>query len=156
ALFGGVEREVWLRVASHEGRYYLDLGRAAVEFGPDGWRIVSCPPVYFRRPAGMLPLPVPSEGGSLGQLGALLNVGGAANLRAVIGWLLMTFRPTGPYPVLVVHGEQGSAKSTLSRALLSLIDPRVPALRSMPRSEQEMAIWAKNAWALGVDNVSAL
>jgi hypothetical protein len=74
----------------------------------------------------------------------------------IIGWMLMALRPTGPYPVLVIHGEQGSAKTTLSRAIASLIDPRTPQLRGVPGSEHEMAIWAENAWVLGMDNLSTL
>jgi hypothetical protein len=31
----------------------------AVAIGSDGWRVLGCPPVRFRRSPGMLPLPVP-------------------------------------------------------------------------------------------------
>ena len=57
---------VHVRVAEHAGHIYLDLADEhwrAVEIGPDGWRVIGCPPVRFRRPAGMLPLPVPERRG---------------------------------------------------------------------------------------------
>ena len=156
ALFAGEQREVRIRVGGHAGRIYLDLGGDAVEVGPAGWRVVALPPVCFRRSQGMQPLPVPARGGDLGRLRDLLNLGGEDNFRKLVGWLLMALRPEGPYPLLVIHGEQGSAKSTLSRCLLSLIDPTRPALRSMPNGEQEMALWASSAWLLGMDNLSFL
>src|SRR6516165_4438646 len=68
AQFDGPMRAVHIRVAEHDGRVYLDLADEhwrAVEIDADGWRVVSCPPVRFRRAAGMLPLPVPTEGGSI-------------------------------------------------------------------------------------------
>jgi hypothetical protein len=34
----------------------------AVEIRPDGWQVVSQPPVRFLRAAGMLPLPLPQAG----------------------------------------------------------------------------------------------
>jgi hypothetical protein len=65
----------YLRVAEHDGRIYLDLAAErwrAVEIGPDGWQVVSCPPVRFRRAAGLLPLPI--RGGSLEALNSFFNL----------------------------------------------------------------------------------
>jgi hypothetical protein len=66
AQFDGAERAVHLRVAEHAGHIYFDLADAgwrAVEIGPGGWRVIESPPVRFRRPAGMLPLPVRIKSG---------------------------------------------------------------------------------------------
>ena len=68
ARFDGAQHEVFLRVGHLGDRIYLDLADAqwrAVEIGPDDWRVVSEPPVRFRRAPGMLPLPEPQKGGSL-------------------------------------------------------------------------------------------
>jgi hypothetical protein len=68
AQFEGPERMVHVRIAEHQGHIYLDLADTAwraAEIGPDGWRVVAEPPVRFRRPPGMLPLPMPQRGGSL-------------------------------------------------------------------------------------------
>src|SRR3954452_3306507 len=77
AQFDGPQRAVYLRVAEHYGRIYLDLADdcwRAVEIGPDGWQVITCPPVRFRRVAGMLPLPMPARGGSLEALTSLVNL----------------------------------------------------------------------------------
>ena len=72
ARFDGVERYVYLRVAEHGNKIYMDLCNDnwnAVEIGPDGWRIVDAPPVVrVRRTSGMLPLPNPESGGGLDEL----------------------------------------------------------------------------------------
>src|SRR5262249_52704591 len=65
---GGAERAFHVRIAEPSGHIYLDLAEEqwrAVEIGPDGWRLIGGPPVRFRRPAGMLPLPLPQQGGSI-------------------------------------------------------------------------------------------
>ena len=74
AQFDGSERQVCVRVAEHDGVIYLDLADEfwrCVEIGPQGWRIADETPVRFRRPQGMLPIPV--RGGSIHHLAPLLK-----------------------------------------------------------------------------------
>jgi hypothetical protein len=129
AQFDAPERSVHVRVAEQQGHIYLDLADdhwRAVEIGPDGWRVNKCPPVRFRRPAGMLPLPVPERGGSIEALLPLLNLSSRNDFVLVAAWLLATLRSGGPYPLLAISGEQGSAKTVLSKMLKALVDPNVP------------------------------
>jgi hypothetical protein len=159
ALWGGGERrEAYVRHAVHEDAIYIDLGDPewrAIEIDRDGWRIVSDPPTRFRRPRGLLPLPEPTRGGSLDALRGLLNVGDEAWVL-VCGWLVGATAPSGPYPVLALHGEQGAAKSTAARLLRGLTDPNVAPLRSEPRDERDLAIAARNGWIVALDNLSRL
>jgi hypothetical protein len=77
ALFEGKEHRVHIRVAGHEGRVYVDLCDPqwrAVEIDSTGWRIVTDPPVRFRRAKGALALPDPVHGGSLKDLRRFVNV----------------------------------------------------------------------------------
>jgi hypothetical protein len=87
-------------------------------------------------------------------LRSLLNVGEDANWMHIAAWLLGTLCPNGPYPILVVNGEQGSAKSTLCEALRYLVDPHATPLRAAPRKEEQLALAAHNGWLLAYDNLS--
>jgi hypothetical protein len=159
AQFDAPERSVHVRVAEQQGHIYLDLADdhwRAVEIGPDGWRVNKCPPVRFRRPVGMLPLPVPERGGSIEALLPLLNLSSQNDFVLVAAWLLATLRPRGPYPLLAISGEQGSAKTVLSKMLKALIDPNVAPVRVLPREERELMIAANNSYALAFDNLSGL
>ena len=159
AQFEGPERMVHVRIAEHEGHIYLDLADTAwraAEIGPDGWRVVAEPPVRFRRPPGMLPLPMPQRGGSLEQLTSLLNLPDRDDLVLVTTWLLATLRHGGPYPLLVISGEQGSAKTVLSKMLRALVDPNAAPVRTLPREERDLFIAANNGHVLAFDNLSAL
>jgi len=74
----------------------------------------------------------------------------------VVAWLLGALRAGGPYPVLAVAGEQGSAKTVLSKLLRAVIDPSVAPVRALPRNEQELFIAASNGHVLAFDNLSGL
>jgi hypothetical protein len=159
AHFDGPEREVHVRVGGVEGKLYLDLGDdlwQAVEIDQSGWRVIESPPVRFRRAAGVKPLPLPVAGGSIETLRSFLNVRTDADFVLVIAWALAVLRNHGPYPVLVLSGEQGSAKSTFSSILRSVLDPNAAPLRALPREDRDLFIAANNGHVLAFDNVSSL
>ena len=159
AQFDAPQRAVYLRVAEHDGRIYLDLADGlwrAVEIGPDGWQVITRPPVRFRRAAGMLPLRMPIRGGSLEALAPFCNVANRSDFVLVVAWLLAALRHAGPYPVLAVSGEQGSAKTVLSKMLRGLIDPNAAPVRTGPREERDLFIAASNGHLLAFDNLSDL
>jgi hypothetical protein len=159
AQFDAPERPVHVRVAEHAGCIYLDLADdhwRAVEIGPDGWRVNGCPLVRFRRPAGMLALPVPEPGGSIEALVPFLNLSSRNDFVLVVVWLLAALRSGGPYPLLAISGEQGSAKTVLSKLLKALVDPNAAPVRALPREERELMIAANNGHLLAFDNLSGL
>jgi hypothetical protein len=159
ARFEGAEVETFSRVAGHGESIYLDLcdpDWRAVKITPEGWEVITAPPVKFRRARGMLSLPIPVPGGSADELRRFVNVSGDPDLTLLLSWLVSSFRPRGPYPALGLHGEQGSAKSTTARLLRSLIDPNAAPLRSEPREERDLMIAASNGWCVAFDNLSRM
>ena len=74
----------------------------------------------------------------------------------MVAWLLATLRSGGPYPLLAVAGEQGSAKTVLSKLLRALIDPHAAPVRALARDERELMIAAINRHLLAFDNLSSL
>jgi hypothetical protein len=159
AQFDAPERMVHIRVAEHDDRIYLDLADSdwrAIQIGPDGWQVVTSPPVRFRRAAGMLPLPVPQRGGSIEALAAFLNLPASDEFVLVTAWLLAALQRGGPYPLLVIAGEQGSAKTVLTKILRALIDPNAAPTRALPREERDLMIAANNGHILAFDNLSGL
>ena len=159
AYYGAPERIVHVRVGGLDGQLYLDLGDEtwrAVEIDDTGWRVIENPPVRFRRAPGMQPLPIPAPEGSIETLRSFLNVQSDRDFVLVVAWALACLRDRGPYPVLVLSGEQGSAKSTFSSILRSLLDPNTAPLRALPRVDHDLFIAAGNSRVLAFDNVSGL
>jgi hypothetical protein len=159
AHFDAPERVVHIRVGGLDDRLYLDLGDEtwrAVEIDAIGWRVIDNPPVRFRRAAGMQCLPMPVSGGSVEALRSFLNVKTNTDFVLVVAWALAVLRNRGPYPVIVLAGEQGSAKSTFSAILRALLDPNTAPLRALPREDRDLFIAASNGHVLAFDNVSGL
>lgn len=157
AQFNGPECEVYVRVATVDGKTYLDLANPSwevVEIDEDGWRILSESPVYFRRPGGMKALPTPGVQGDMNQLRKFVNIDSESSWYLLVTWMVQALYPTGPYPILILQGEQGSAKTTTAKLLKALLDPSVTAVRALPNNERDLTIGASNAWVLAFDNLS--
>jgi hypothetical protein len=85
-----------------------------------------------------------------------VNVAGDDDWRLLVAWLLAAWRDKGPYPALVLRGEQGSAKSTTARVLRAIVDPNVSPLRAEPKELRDLMIAATNSWCTAFDNLSRL
>ncbi|MGI8551898.1 MAG: hypothetical protein ACR2PL_14100, partial [Dehalococcoidia bacterium] len=86
----------------------------------------------------MLLLPVPEAGGSSGGLRPFLNAAADDTGKLIISWVLSTDRATGPFPVLGLTGEQGSAKPTTGRVLRALVGPATAPLRALPKQHEAL------------------
>ncbi len=162
ARFDGGAPSVFIRVGDGSDEsgpcYFVDQGDptgAGIKISPNGWEITRGADIQFKRPAGMLALPVPDRGGSIELLRPYVNVDDDG-FRLVIAWMTAALRPVGPYPILSLHGEQGSAKSTLARLLRLLIDPQACALLGEPASTRDLMVTARSGWLLAYDNITAM
>ena len=152
------ETHISIRVGSDRGRVVIDLGTPngrAIVVDPSGWKVEDQSPILFRRNKATLALPEPVRTGSIEHLRVLLNVD-VPRFRLVVAWMLGALFSDMPHPILALTGLQGAAKSSAARTVLSIIDPSVAAIRSIPRTEEDWAVSAWNAYAFALDNVSHL
>lgn len=157
ATFQGKKKEVYTRIASLDDRVFIDMGNDAwevIEVTGAGYRVLPEAPVKFRRPNGMVELPHPVAG-SLKDLKGFLNVKAESDWSLIGAWMIAAYS-RGPYPVIILLGEQGTGKSVASRILKSLVDPATSPLRSIPRNPQDLMIAGKNGWVLCFDNLSGM
>jgi len=148
----------YLRVGEGDGNIIIDLGTAdgrAIVVNADGWRVADLSPALFRRTALTAALPAPERGGDPCTLTGLLNTSDAS-WPVVLGWLLATFIPDIPHPILMLGGEAGSGKSTFARMLIGLFDPSSAPLRSQPDDVERWVIAANGSWKVAIDNVSSI
>ena len=153
------EAPVFLRVAEHKDAIYLDLCNdrwEVVRITAGGWNICAESPVHFIRAAGMESLPRPESGGTIDDLRTFVNVEAGDDWVLLVAWIAMCFRPRGPFPILILHGGEGCAKTTTGRVIRSLVDPNRAPLRSAPSGERDLMIAATNSRLLAFDNLSSL
>ena len=77
-------------------------------------------------------------------------------LRAYRGMVVGSTASRRPLSGPGHRGEQGSAKTILSKILRSIIDPNVAPVRVLPRDERELFVAASNSHVLAFDNLSGL
>lgn len=151
--------QVFTRVGMGENeRVYIDLGTpdwSAIEVDANGWRVVQNPPIHFRRASSALPLVMPTPSTDIAQLAIYLNIEDD-QWPLVAAFAVATLYPKGPYPILGLQGEHGTAKSTTLRVLKALLDPSAAALRSQPDQIRDLMIAGSNSWLMAFDNVSSI
>jgi hypothetical protein len=104
----------------------------------------------------MLPLPVPVHGSNVAELFDLVNIPSGPDRALALAWLVSALRPSRPLPLLALHGEQGSAKSTVAGMLATVIDPHRAGVRIRPKDEETVMVATQNAWVLAYDNLSSM
>lgn len=155
----GDTEPVFLRCAPTPGGLVIDIGDStgdAIIVDADDWRIAPAP-VRFRRTGHAQALCRPERAqdapGALSRLWQHVNVDPGDRVL-VAAWLLSALRPRGPYPILLLIGEQGSGKSSTSRALKRLADNSSSLLRAPPRDTRDLLVGALGSWVLSLDNLS--
>jgi hypothetical protein len=157
ARFSGKRHKVFIRIGEANGKLYYDLGDetwSVVEIDGAGWRVLSKSPVKFIRPSGYKAQVNPVRGGSLDELRRFINVSSEDDWTLFIGWLISSYRATGPYAILSLAGTQDAAKSTTTKMVRLLIDPSTALVRAQPKEERDLMVGAKNNWLLAFDNLS--
>ncbi|MGT2465044.1 bifunctional DNA primase/polymerase [Mesorhizobium atlanticum] len=158
-LFDGPSFPIFARVAGDDNTIAVDLGDEdgrVVLIGPDGRSIEGSATHKFIRGSGFKSLPMPDTGDdSLGQLKAFLGLD-EQNYRLLLAFLINALKPTGPYFILLVEGEQGSGKSFFCEIIKRIIDPNDALRVRLPDKPQDLMIQAKEYRLLNFDNASGM
>jgi len=145
-----------------------------VEIAPTGWKTTADPAVLFQtsRSTHSLPEPVTAAEATralaslapgprplapaLEILRSCLNLPSRPAWLRCLAWLLSAFRPSGPYPFLILQGPPNSGKSFAARVLRFLIDPCSAPLTPTPSSTRDLVTLARLNWVLAFDHISTL
>ncbi len=159
ARFDGKEHPLHNRVAWHDGAIWYDLADKtwrAVRITAEGWRVVADPPALFRRYSHQRSQAEPVAGGDLRELLRFVNLSDPSQKLLLLVYVVCCLVPDIPHPIPVLHGPQGSAKTTMFRMLRRLVDPSRVEVLSFPHSATELVQQLSHHWAPYYDNVSTL
>lgn len=105
---------------------FIDLGDenwSMIHVNRDGWQVTRQDEPRFFRPQHMKSLPEPQPDGNLDDLFTYVPTENDGDKLLLIAWLLEGMYARIPDPILLIVGQQGSAKTTRSLRLRSLLDP---------------------------------
>ena len=109
--------------------------------------------MLFKRTALTAPLPEPKHGGSIGDLWTWLNVS-KDDRPLIAAELVARLFSDVPHVVLAILGEHGTAKTTTTKILVSLLDPSPVPVRKPPRDMESWVTMAAGSWVVALDNLS--
>jgi hypothetical protein len=163
ACFNGEEYKLSNRVAFYEGKIWFDLGDwRAIRVSEFGWEIVSDPPILFRHYSHQKTQAEPVEvrieeiKDILESLFSLINIKDESQKNLFVINLICSFIPNIPHPIDVLHGVQGSAKTTTSRIKKELVDPSVLQSLRFSYNYNEFVQQASHHWHIPLDNLTSI
>jgi hypothetical protein len=168
ARLNGV-RPVLQRSGWHNGSAYIyradpQAPNEVLVIGRDGVTVTTEPPMRFavRNDAGTIPRPAVT--GSIEALRPFLNIENPDQFPIIAAWVAAVVAASFPVRLLMISGEQGTAKSTFAELVLRLVDPTLNVesdmpeepLRGVPKDEETLAVGALHSHLLAFDNLSGL
>ena len=149
------------RFAHIAGTIYIDRGTPdgeAIMITKQGWSLVQDPPVLFRRSNTTGVLPQPQVGGSLELFRSHFLTVPDESIAALLGFIVSCYLHKGSFPILMIQGQQGCGKSTLTDLLRSLIDPVLgyAARAQLPAKPEDLATVVSTNFLSSFDNASRI
>jgi len=86
----------------------------------------------------------------------LLNIEGKDNRLLLECYIVTMFNPEVPKVILMLHGEQGSAKTTLEGRIKMIVDPSIVKTFSFPKDISEFIQQQLHSYVTYYDNISTL
>jgi len=153
--------QLYNRIAIVGGEIFYDIGdnQHVVHITKNikkKWEIKQSSGVIFRRFNHQKEQVKPKRGGNLKDVLKFVNLKHDSDKLLLITYLVAVMFPDIPRVIIIVIGDQGSAKSTLLRILRSLVDPSRTELLKMRSSGEELAQMADHNYCLYLDNLSFL
>jgi hypothetical protein len=157
AIHEGEQHQVYLRCAQTDDGFLIDQTNddwTALKVTPNGWSITRQPEKKFIR-SGTATALVNPVNGDFSKLWKHINV--PEEYRTLItAFILESWRPHTPYPIVEFSGEQGSAKSTTHSRIRQISDPNRVPLRTAPKDVQDIFVSAANNHQASFENMSNL
>jgi hypothetical protein len=153
----GKQYTIHPRVGFEGGTIWYDLGDPtwrAVRVNEEGWSIVTETPILFRRYPHMRPQMEPKGSISLREIFEFINVENEDMKLLLMVWVVTCFIKGFPHTAPIIHGQQGSAKTTASEILKAIVDPSVMKTSRLPHDTKETTQILAHSWLTIFDNVS--
>jgi len=158
ADYGDKKYELSIRSAYDKGCLWFDLADdnwRVIKIDKTGWKIVDDAPILFKQNVQKEQV-LPELGGDVNDLLKFVNIKDAKQQLLFLVSIIINFVPHIPRPIQVYFGSQGSAKSTASRIVKTLVDPSKVELLTLLNETRELTQQLDQHYLLLFDNLDAL
>ncbi len=159
AWSGNQKYELNNRVAYYDKALWYDLSNEnwqAVKITANSWEIVNNPPILFRRYSHQLEQIKPNAGSDIKEIFQFINISQDDEQLLFLVYLISCFIPGFPHPICILHGPQGSAKTSAFRLIKKLVDPSFIETIGFSKDENQLVQVLSHHWAPFFDNLSGL
>src|SRR5215207_7165238 len=159
AEFEGQTTPLSLRVAWYNGDIYYDLSNEkwqCVRISPEGWEVVNSTPIPMLVRYNQIPQADPNrnyEQNIFDKFFQLTNLKEEKDRILLKVCIVLLFIPEIPHVILILHGRQGSAKSTLQTMIKLLVDPAKPKLLTIYNDVKEFIQQLAHNYVAYYDNL---
>ena len=129
---------------------------SVIEVTAGGWSIIQPEQPVFKRFSHQRPMPAPERGGDVKTALKYLPVRDDGNQALLLVWLCTCMLEFAPRPGLIIHGLQGSAKTTAAEFLRWIVDPSITLTHSLSRDVTEFVQLMDHHAVISLDNLSKL
>lgn len=155
ARYDGKSRKVEIRSCLRKSGVYIDIGNGVkqIKVTKKSWRVLNLGSVKFATRPYALRFPIPKgDESDIELLGKYLP---KKTFKLIVAFIAHCLIAEPPFSVLVIQGEQGSGKTTVSNIIRALIDPhRTPFTRI--DKEDDLHVNAIGNQIICIDNASDL
>lgn len=158
AIHYGDTKKTHLRVAQMDGKIYYDLSNESnemVEVDQDGYRVISAnDEIIFERYRHQIPQKHPTPSDKL-KIGKYVNISKSDSLLFSV-YIVSLFIPDIQHPILVLYGESGRGKSTISKIVKRIADPSHTNLFMPTKNVDDLYLTMAEHWVVAFDNISKI
>ncbi len=123
----------------------------------DEWKILDPAPILFYRFGHQRPQIAPVPADELEKVFDYIPTPKEPRQKLLLlVWLVAAVLPNFPHPILVVHGAQGSRKTTVVKLLRRLIDPAIMETLTAHGDSRAYVQLASHHYFLPLDNLSPI
>lgn len=142
AIYKGEEMPLNNRIAQDkDGSFWIDMSDQrwrAIHITKEGWTVEENPKILFRRYKHQLPQVEPDQAGDITLLGEFLNPANPEYKNLFYAYCVSVLVPDISIPCLILHGPQGSSKTTIFKMLRALLDPSKLEVLDFSESKREI------------------
>lgn len=133
-----------------------DADKSCVRIDASWWSLIQENPWYFKRIKNTCEQVVPLAWWNIQNIWKYINIKDENTRLLVLCTIVSIFVPEIQHPILMVHGEKWSAKSTFLRILKQIVDPSTKELIGLPWDAAGLIHTFLNDYILMYDNISGI